>query len=99
MKELFQRWKVGRKKGGREGGEGEKEKRAIPEIERFCEINCSLSLSLLCLQDEGCNHEVTLVFFWRVYYDVRSLGELSPSEHWNVTVIMWAFLLKMRCHL
>ena len=37
LKELFQRWKVGRKKGGRDGGEGEKEKRAIPEIEEFCE--------------------------------------------------------------
>ena len=34
MKELFQRWKVGRKKGGREG---EKEKIAILETEGFCE--------------------------------------------------------------
>ena len=26
-------------------------------------------------QEQGCNHEVTLVFFWRIFYDQAALSE------------------------
>ena len=30
-------------------------------------------------QDEGCNHEVTLLFFWRAFYDKSTMGEYTQS--------------------
>ncbi len=28
-------------------------------------------------QEEGCNHEVTLLFFWRAFYDKSMMGEYT----------------------
>ena len=34
-------------------------------------------------REAGCSHDVTIVFFWRLYYDIKTFGRYStlPPSH------------------
>ena len=40
-------------------------------------------------REAGCNHEATLVFFWRAYHDKNAVGELGICAEMHYGLLHW----------